>query len=311
MLLILAGSIVALNQIGIGPAVFAGYVSETVSRLAGANLIVKIDRTILPADGQTTTTIQASATNPDLPITAEIISGGGTLVAVTNAPGSTNFTYTTATQPGPVAIEIRSGSLTEPVNLTLREALVPATPVLVAPADKSTTNNPVPEILGTGPANTKILITDNGSINTTTRTDDKGNFKINIEKSLYGGQHTIAAIACSDLGVNSIVSNLATITVQTDPVKLDTVHIRLSPTRPIAGDSFGLFVPVSLNTARVIADFQGRSFELSDLHKTSVFTGTLPAPDQAGAYTINLTLLDIAGTATRFDKAVGILVVSP
>jgi len=310
VLLILAGSLIALDQIGIGPAVFASYVSETVSRLAGANLVVKVDRTVLPADGKTTTTIHATNTNQTLPITARLITGSGSLNPDSNQPGNATFTYTTPAQPGIVEIEVSSGSLTETIILTLKEALSPTTPVLVAPADKSTSTNPKLEVSGTGPANTKILLTDNGTLNTTTKTDANGNFRVLLEKPLYAGQHTLAAIAQTDLGVNSTVSNLTTVTIVTEPVKLDSSHIRLSPSRPVAGDSFGLFIPVSLNTARVTAEFQGRTFELTDLHQTSVFTGTLPAPEQAGAYSINLTLFDLANTATKFDQAVNVLVVS-
>lgn len=308
-LIILAGSVFALNQAGIGLAAFASAVGETVSRLAGANLTVKIDRTTLPADGKTTTIIHVTTTNPDLPVTAELIGSGQIHHTGTNNEES-QFTYTTGTLPGVVTIDIRSGSLTETVQLTLMEAVAPATPVLVAPTDKTSTSNPIPEVSGTGPANTKILITDNGTTNTTTRTDDKGNFRVTLEKPLYGGQHTLAAIATSDLGVNSMVSNLTTITILVEPVKLDSNHIRVSPNRPIAGESFGLFVPASLNTAKITAEIQGRSYTLTDLHQTSVFTGTLAAPDSAGSYSINLTLFDLAGTATRFDRALNILVTS-
>ncbi len=310
ILLILVGSLVAFNQAGFTFVAFASYVNETVSRLAGSNLIVKVDQTVLPADGKTSTTIHATNTNPDIPITAELVSGGGSIKTSTISSGNATFTYTTGKSIGEVSIIIISGSLTQTLNLSLKEALIPATPTLVAPSDGSTTNNPYPEVSGTGPANTKILITDNGNTNSTTRTDSKGNFRFVLEKPLYGGKHTLAAIAQSDLGVISIVSNLCTITVKVEPVKLDFSHIKTSPTRVVAGNSFGLFVPASLNTSRMTAELQGKTFEMQDFHKTSIFTGTLPAPEQAGVVTINLVAYDLAGSPTKFDKALSILVVS-
>lgn len=310
VLLILVGSLIAFNQAGFTFAAFAGFINETVSRLAGSDLIVKVDQTVLPADGKSSTLIHATNTNPDMLITAELVSGGGSLKTSATNPGSTTFTYTTGESTGEVSIIINSGSLTQTVKLSLKEAVIPATPVLVAPNDGSTTNNPYPEVSGTGPANTKILITDNGNTNSTTRTDDKGNFRATLEKPLYGGKHTLAAIAQSDLGVLSIVSNLATITVQAEAIKLDFSHIRTSPAKVIAGDTFGLFVPASLNTSRIVVELQGKTFELQDLHKTSIFTGTLPAPDQAGVTIVNLVAYDLAGSPTRFDKAASILVVS-
>ncbi len=310
VLLILVGSFVAFNQAGLTPAALAGFVSESFSRLIGADLIVSVDQSILPADGKTSTFIYATNTNPDLPITAELVSGSGTLKTSDTKAGKTTFTYTTGKSIGEVSIIITSGSLTQNISLTLQEAIVPATPTLSSPTDKTTTSNPYPEVSGTGPANTKILITDNGNVNSVTRTDGQGNFRITIEKALYGGKHTLAAIAQSELGVVSIVSNLATITVEAEPIKLDFSHIRTSPTRIIAGDSFGLFVPASLNTSRMTAELQGKTYELQNLHKTSIFTATLPAPEQAGTGTINLVGYDLAGSPTKFDKALSILIVS-
>lgn len=308
-LIIIAGSVFALNQAGIGLAAFAGIVSETVSRLAGANLIVKVDRTTLPADGSASTIIHVTTTNQDLPVTAQVI-GGGRITNTSTTASETQFTYTAGTVTGLATIEIHSGSLTETVEINLAEAVTPTAPILTSPTDRATTTNPIPEVSGTGPANTKILITTNGTENTTTQTDGSGNFKVVLAKPLYGGQHTIAAIAISDIGVQSPVSNLITITIETEAVKLDTNHIRVSPNHPVANGSFGLFIPVSLNTSRVTAELQGRTFELTDLHKTSVFTGTLASPEQAGTYSIDLTLFDLAGTATHFDRAYSILVVS-
>ncbi len=310
VLLILIGSLVAFNQAGFTFAAFASYINEAVSRLAGADLIVKIDQTILPADGKTSTSIHATNTNLDMPITAELVSGGGSIKTSATSPGSATFTYTTGESIGEVSIVITSGSLTQSLELSLKEAVTPATPTLVAPTDGSTTNNPYPEVSGTGPVNTKILITDNGNINSTNQTDDKGSFRFTLEKPLYGGKHTLAALAQSELGVLSVVSNLSTITITAEPVKLDLTHTKTSPTRVVAGDSFGLFVPASLNTSRVTAELQGKTFELQDLHKTSIFTGTLPAPEQAGIVTINLVAYDLAGTATKFDKALSVLVIS-
>lgn len=309
-LVIVIGSLIALNQSGVSPAVFASMINEAVSRLAGANLIVQADRTVLPADGQTTTAIHAETANSNLTVTATIISGSGAIATAATTPGSAVFTYTTGITVGQVVIEVTAGSLTQTVELELREAVIPATPILIAPSDDSTTNNPKPEVAGTGPLNTKILITDNGNTNTIGTTDDQGNFRFTLDQPLYAGRHTLAAIAKTELGVLSQVSNLVTLTVQAEPLRIDIAHIRTSPTRPVAGDSFGLFVPASLNTAKVTVELQGQTFELYDLHSTSVFSGTLPSPQQPGVITVNLIAYDAAGNATRFDNTISIVVSS-
>ena len=71
-----------------------------------------------------------------------------------------------------------------------------------------------------------------------------------------------------------------------------------------------MFIPVSLNTEKVLLEFEGTTFELSNPHGSSVFSRTLPAPAIAGSYAASVILIDAADQATRFDKLIPVNVVS-
>ncbi|AKM84520.1 TPA: hypothetical protein DHW58_00745 [Patescibacteria group bacterium] len=310
VVIVIVGSIVAVAQSGISGRQVFSQINQTLTRVLGWNLVVKVDRDTLPADGQSQAVITVTPTRSRQTVTASLIQGDGNIARTPSADQPYIFTYTAGTTTGKTLILIKSGSIEQTVTITLAEATIPATPVLTSPPDGVAIDTPKPEVVGTGLPNIKIIITNNGTVNTTTHTDANGQFRVHLDEPLYNGQHTLSAVAVSDLGISSPVSNLVTITVQTAPVKLDTANIRLVPSRPIAGESFGLFVPSSLNTAKVVAELEGRSFELFDHNDSSIFTGTLPAPEQPGTYSISLTATDLAGNTSRFDRLIRLTVVS-
>nr|AQS30629.1 hypothetical protein [uncultured bacterium]AQS31151.1 hypothetical protein [uncultured bacterium] len=310
VIIIIGGSIWGLNQSGVNGRQMFYRISQFTTRLFGFNLLVKVDRTTLPADGQSQTTITATLIHLRQTVTASIIQGDGQIQRTPTTENPYQFTYTAGTNPGEVIILVKAGALEQTVKITLAVATIPATPIIISPPDGSAIDTPKPELSGTGLPNTKIIITDNGAVNTTTTTDTNGQFRVHLTEPLYNGQHTLSATAVSDLGINSPISNLVTVTVKTEPVKLDTSNIRISPNRAVAGSSFGLFVPASLNTTKVIAEFEGKTYELFDHNQSSIFTGTLLAPNQPGAYSISLVLTDQAGNTSRFDQIVRLTVIS-
>jgi len=264
----------------------------------------------LPADGKSQTTITAKLINSQVQVTASIIRGDGQIVRGESTGGKTEFTYTAGGQVGKTDILVKAGSLEEAITIELAEAVKPAAPQITNPPDGSEIKDPYPTINGTGPANIKVLITNNGNSNTTTSTNDQGQFKVKLEQPLYSGRHTLTAVAVSDLGVASDLSNLVTITVTTNPITLDVANIRIIPRNILVSESFAVFVPTSLNTTKVLVEIAGQTYELFDYNKSSVFTNTLPAPDQPGVYVGNIVLVDVANNSSRFEKAIRISVTS-
>ncbi|MDD5606075.1 MAG: Ig-like domain-containing protein [Patescibacteria group bacterium] len=301
---VIAGSVVGLNQAGFSFAEAVNNLGQAFSRIGGADLVVTVQDHTLPADGKSQTIIYAKTVGSQATITASLLQGSGTIQKATSDNSEqTNFLYTAGSQLGTVEILIQSGSLRQSVTIQLAEATTPAAPAIVSPVDGSTISESYPIISGTGPANTKIIITNNGNQNTIAQTDESGNFSIKLTKPLYNGQHTLAATTMNELKITSPLSNLVTITVKTAPAKLDTKNIRISPSPALAGEAFGVFVPASLNASRVVIEFDSQEFELFDHNESSIFTGTLPAPLESGVYFGNIVLTDEAGNSTRFEEA--------
>lgn len=307
---IISGSIIAAQQAGFSFASLSRGLGQAIGRIGGANLVVTTGSAKLPADGKSQTTLTAELINSQTRVTASIISGDGQIARGESTDGKTKFTYTAGGQVGKTNILVKAGSLEETITIELAEAAKPAAPKITDPPDGSEIKDPYPTISGTGPANTRVLITNNGNSNTTASTNDQGQFKVKLERPLYNGQHTLTAVAVSDLGVASDPSNLVTITVATNPITLDVANIRIVPRTILVGESFAVFVPTSLNTTRVLVEIASQTYELFDYNKSSVFTNTLPAPDQPGVYVGNIVLVDIANNSSRFEKAIRISVTS-
>ncbi len=279
---------------------------QFTANLFGSNLIVKVDRTVLAANGTSQTRIVAEAESSDDTLKAEIVNGGGKIEAGKRNGATSEFIYTSGTAPAKVLITISGSRTSRDVELTLVEPVIPAIPQIVSPPDNSELTTPRPEISGIGPANHRIILSNNGAPNTITKTDDKGNFKVKLEKALANGQHSLSAIAVNDLDLSSPPSNLIKLLLRGEPLKVDTANIRFTPPRIIAGESFGLFVPASLNTEKVLVELEGKTYTMSDIHGSSIFNATLPAPTIAGAYSLNIILQDAGGAPTRFDGLIKI-----
>jgi hypothetical protein len=311
LVIIIAGAMVGMNQAGFSFAETLNGFGQSLSRIGGANLVVTIQDPVLPADGKSQTTIYTEAIGSNAPTTASILQGTGTIQKIASEQtDTTDFLYTAGPQLGMVEILIENGSLEHRAKIQLVEAVAPTAPQITSPSDGFEVTESFPTIAGTGTPNTKILITNNGSQNTITTTDDAGNFSIKLTKPLYNGQHTLAATAINELKLNSPLSNLITITVTTTPAKLDTNNIRISPNPAIAGQVFGAFVPASLNAKKIIAEFNNQTFELFDHNKSSIFTGSLLAPLESGVYFGNIVLTDEAGNITRFEQVIRVPVQS-
>ncbi len=311
LLIILGGSVLAFSSTGFSLAALAKDIGSNLGLTTNAAFSIKVDRTTLPANGTTQTSIVVTdhRSSPK-PIDANIVTGGGQIIKATEQDTRTEFLYTSGTVIGSVEITIGDTNRHQSVFIELVEASVPATPQITSPAEGTTTPQLRPEVSGTAPANTKVVITNNGSANTITRSDNQGNFKVRLERPLGSGQQSLSAVAVSDLEINSQPSNIVTIHIQPEALKIDTANLRLSPNRIIADTSFGVFIPVSLNTEKVLVEFEGTTYELNNPHGSSVFSRTLPAPVNPGSYTASVILVDAADQATRFDNLIRVNVVS-
>ena len=220
-LIILIGSTVAVAQTGVSLQTLKNSISQLAAHLGGSDLLVQVEHSQLPADGKSQSKIWVTPINTSSPLTANIIRGDGRVELLEHKDNNIQFMYTAGSNPGKSVIVFTSGILRQTTTIELIQSEVPPAPTITSPPDKSQINNSKPEIIGAGAQNTKIIITDNGKHNTITKTDEHGHFQTHLDKPLYNGQHTLAAIAINDLGVESATSNLVTITIKTDPAGID------------------------------------------------------------------------------------------
>lgn len=311
LVIIILGSLFALNTTPNSLANLGSSLLHRMAFLTHSNLVVKIDHTKLAANGTSQTTVTASHPYISSPITASVISGSGTINKLSQTKGKASFTYTSGTQPGTVEIMFRLNNIEEIATLELLEAVAPASPQILNPPTNSSTNLLKPEIVGTGPVDTRITISNNGQINTTTRTNANGVFRVKLERALTNGDQTLTATAISDLDIASQPSAPVLVKVEAEPLKYDANNIRFSPDKILAGSSFAPFIPVSLNTEKVLIELEGSTYQLSDPNDVSIFSRSLPAPAQPGSYSATLILVDAADIPTRFEGALQFSVVTP
>lgn len=311
LIIIILGSLFALNTTPNSLSSIGSSILGKLDFLTHSNLVVKIDHTKLAANGTSQTSITASHPYLDSPITASVVSGSGTINKTSQTKEKASFTYTSGTQAGPVEILFELNNIKETVTLELLDAVAPASPQILNPPTNSSTNLLKPEIIGTGPADTRITISNNGQINTTTRTNANGVFRAKLDKALTNGDQTITATAINDLDIASQPSAPILLKVESEPLKYDANNIRLSPDKILAGSSFAPFIPVSLNTEKVLVELEGSTYQLSDPNDVSIFSRSLPAPAEAGSYSATLILVDAADIPTRFEGALQFTVVTP
>lgn len=302
VLVIIVGSLLAIGGIGPNSSGLKTKFFSFISRLSGSQLLIHADKTTLPADGKTSVEIKLEKIHIDETAVGRVTQGSGSLTTVPTQDGSQTFIFIAGTTTGETVLEFTAGNLTSELVLTLIDPNTPPAPALLGPANNITTGDATPETSGTGPASMKIQIMDNGVLNTATRTDDKGSFRVVLENPLSNGVHSLTAIAVNDLGVLSAPSPAVTIEVKSEPVTIDAANIRTSPRRLIASQSFGLFIPASTNTDKILIDFEGRQYTLLSRNGTSIFSGTLLAPANPGNYAASITLVDEGGNQTKPEQ---------
>jgi uncharacterized repeat protein (TIGR01451 family) len=95
------------------------------------------------------------------------------------------------------------------------DTTAPAAPVVVTPANGSTTSNPLPAVTGTAePGATVTVIIDGASAGSATA-DGAGNWVFSPSVPLANGTHTVRATATDGAGNTSVNSNTNTFTVDT------------------------------------------------------------------------------------------------
>ncbi|GAA4360218.1 hypothetical protein GCM10023087_35790 [Microbacterium rhizosphaerae] len=260
---------------------------------------------VTPADGSSTndttpaisgtaepnSTVTVSIDGSPLEVTATADgSGNWTLIAPTLDPGSYTVDATTTDAAGNVSPVSNTNTFT--VDTT-----PPPAPVVVTPADGSSTNDTTPAISGTAePGSTVTVSIDGTPLGTTTTADGSGNWTLTAP-TLTAGPHTVNATSTDAAGNVSPVSNTNTFTIDTTPPPAPVV------VTPADGSSTNDTTPTISGTAEPNSTVSVSIDGAPPLGTTATTDGagnwTLTAPTLTpGPHTVNATATDAAGNVS-------------
>jgi Ca2+-binding RTX toxin-like protein len=215
-------------------------------------LTITSDRSVLKA-GETATITFTFSEDPGATFTwggssGDIVVSGGTLSALTGS-GTTRtavFMPTAGVNSGTASITVAAGSYIDAAgnnggagmtpSLTF-DTLAPAAPIILAPANGSTTNDGRPFITGIAEVGTTVTVIVDGTAVGTTSVDGNGKWSFTVPTPLAGGAHTFRAQTTDAAGNTSAHSSTvnATIDNAAPAVAITSGNWTDDPTPVIAG----------------------------------------------------------------------------
>jgi MYXO-CTERM domain-containing protein len=268
--------------------------------------------TMAPAAPVVTTPANGSFTSDTTPTysgTAEagstvtvIVDGVSIGTATADATGAWTFTPTAALANGQHTVRATATDAagnTSPssnTNTFTVDTVAPAAPVVLTPADGSTTNDNTPTYTGTAePGSTVNVIVDGASVGTVTATA-AGTWTLTPTGGLAGGAHTVMATATDAAGNTSPNSNTNTFTVDATPPAPPVVLMPAngSFTSDTTPTYSGTAEPGSLVT--VIVDGASIGTVTADATGAWSFTSVVPLAD--GPHTVKATATDAGGNTS-------------
>ncbi len=180
---------------------------------------------IAPANGSTTNdnTPTYSGTAEANSTVTVIVDGAVVGTTTANASGAWSFTPTVALADGPHTVKARATDAAgntgadSNTNTFTVDTVPPAAPVVIAPANGSTTSDNTPTYSGTAEAGTTVTILVDGAVVGTTTANASGAWSFTPTTPLADGAHTVKARATDAVGNTSADSNTNTFTVDTQP----------------------------------------------------------------------------------------------
>ncbi|MBN1206591.1 MAG: adhesin, partial [Myxococcaceae bacterium] len=204
-----------------------------------------------PANGSTT-----SDNTPTYTGTAEagstvtvIVDGTVAGTTTANGAGAWSLTPATALADGPHAVKatatdtVGNTSPESNTNTFTVDTTAPVAPVVVTPANGSTTNDNTPTYTGTAEAGSTVTVIVDGTVVGTTTADGAGAWSLTPATVLTDGPHTVRATATDTVGNTSPESSINTFTVDTTAPAAPVVAA------PADGSTIGDNTPTYTGTA--------------------------------------------------------------
>ncbi|WP_225409064.1 adventurous gliding motility protein AgmC [Stigmatella hybrida] len=228
----------------------------------------------------------------------------GVPVGTATADGSGNWSFT-PTMPlgeGPHTVSATAAdaagntSPASPTNVFIVDTTEPVAPVVVTPANFSTTSDNTPTYSGTAEAGSTVNVIVNGTSVGTTTADGGGNWTLTPTTPLLDGQYSVSATATDNAGNTSPSSNTNVFTVDTTAPAAPVV------TTPANGSLINDNTPTYSGTAEpgstvtVIVD--GNPVGTATADGSGNWTLTPTTPLSEGPHTVSATATDAAGNTS-------------
>jgi len=269
---------------------------------------------LTPANGSTT-----SDNTPTYTGTAEagstvtvIVDGTPVGTTVASASGTWNFTPPAALADGPHTVKatatdaVGNTSAQSNTNTFTVDTTPPAAPVVLTPANGSTTNDNTPTYTGTAEAGSTVTVIVDGAVVGTTVASASGTWSFTPVVPLADGPHAVKATATDAVGNTSVESNTNTFTVDTTAPAAPVV------TAPANGSITNDNTPTYTGTAEagstvtVIVDGTPVGTTVASASGTWSFTPVVPLAD--GPHAVKATATDAVGN-TSLDSNTNIFTV--
>ncbi|SEU16517.1 adventurous gliding motility protein AgmC [Stigmatella erecta] len=259
---------------------------------------------VTPANGSTT-----SDTTPTYSGTAEagatvtvIVDGVPVGTTPADASGNWSFTPTAPLLDGSHTVRATAtdsvGNVSAPSNTNtfIIDTTAPAAPVVVTPANGSTTQDTTPTYSGTAEAGSTVTVIVDGNPIGTTPADASGNWSFTPTAPLTDGSHTVRATAADAVGNVSASSNTNTFIIDTTAPAAPVV---LTPANgSITQDNTPTYSGTAEagSTVTVIVDGSPVGTATASPGGAWSFTPTAPLTD--GSHTVRATATDAVGNVS-------------
>jgi hypothetical protein len=257
-----------------------------------------------PANGGSTndpTPTYSGTAEPNSTVTVQV---DGVVVGTATADGSGAWTFTVVTPLADGAHTVNTTatdaagnvSSTSNTNTFTVDTATPTAPVVTAPTNGSSTNDPTPTYSGTAEPNSTVTVTVDGVVVGTTTADGTGAWTFTVVTPLADGAHTVNTTATDAAGNISSTSNTNTFTVDTATPTAPVV------TAPTNGSSTNDTTPTYSGTAEpnstVTVQVDGVVVGTATADGTGAWTFTVLTPLADGTHTVNTTATDAAGNVS-------------
>jgi len=259
---------------------------------------------VTPANGSVTSNLRPTVTGTaEANSTVTVIIDGLALGTVTaDASGAWAFTppanlaQSSHTVRATATDAAGNVSPTSNTNTFTIDATPPAAPVVLTPANGSSTNNPRPVISGTAEANSTVTVIVDGITLGTTTASASGAWSFTPASALATGSHTARATAADAAGNVSVSSNTNTFTIDTTPPAAPVVLApanasSTSNPRPVISGT-----AEANSTVTVIVD--GVTLGTTTTSASGAWSFTPSTALAAGSHTARATATDAAGNTS-------------